>query len=371
MVNKLKVIISGGGTGGHIFPAIAIANAIKKIKPDAEILFVGAQGRMEMEKVPKAGYPIEGLWISGFQRKLTTQNLLFPLKLLSSLAKARRILRRFQPDVAIGVGGYASGPTLQMANQMGIPALIQEQNSYAGATNRLLAQRVEKICVAYDKMERYFPKGKLIQTGNPVRSDLINVTASKAEAAANFKLDVTKKTIVLFGGSLGAKTLNEAMAASTEWLQQRPDVQILWQCGSLYVDEYQNSETSKLPNVKISAFIDRMDLAYLLADVVVCRAGALTISELCLVGKPAILIPSPNVAEDHQTKNAMALVEKDAAILLKNADAKVKMIPAALQLLDDDNFVKQKLAINIQKLAKPNAAEEIAKEVLNLVRGEK
>ena len=367
MVNKLKVIISGGGTGGHIFPAIAIANAIKQIKPDADILFVGAKGRMEMEKVPKAGYPIEGLWISGFQRKLTIQNLLFPLKLMSSLAKARRILKRFQPDVAIGVGGYASGPTLQVAAQLGIPTLIQEQNSYAGATNRLLAKKVQKICVAYDKMERYFPKEKIIITGNPVRNNLVNNEATRAEAADYFTLDVNKKTLVIIGGSLGARTLNQAMAESTEWLRGRTDVQVLWQCGSLYYEEFKNCETAKLPNVLITAFIDRMDLAYKLADVAIARAGALTVSELCLVGIPAILVPSPNVAEDHQTKNAMSLVEKDAAILLKDADAILQMIPKALQLLDDDNFIKQKLAINIQKLAKPKAAEDIAQAVLKIV----
>jgi UDP-N-acetylglucosamine--N-acetylmuramyl-(pentapeptide) pyrophosphoryl-undecaprenol N-acetylglucosamine transferase len=366
---KVKVIISGGGTGGHIFPAIAIAKAIQTIQPDAEILFVGAKGRMEMEKVPKAGYPIEGLWISGFQRKLTVQNLLFPLKLLSSLTKARRIVKRFQPDVAVGVGGYASGPTLQMAAQLGIPCLIQEQNSYAGATNRLLAKKVQKICVAYDKMERYFPKEKIRITGNPVRNDLINNEATKAQAADYFTLNVNKKTILIIGGSLGARTLNQAMAESTEWLRGRTDVQVLWQCGSLYYEEYKNLQTSKLPNVLITAFIDRMDLAYRLADVAIARAGALTVSELCLVGKPAILVPSPNVTEDHQTKNAMALVEKDAAILLKDADAKLQMIPKALQLLDDNNFVKEKLAINIQKLAKPNAAAEIAGEVLKLVKG--
>ncbi|MFN7118186.1 MAG: undecaprenyldiphospho-muramoylpentapeptide beta-N-acetylglucosaminyltransferase [Saprospiraceae bacterium] len=366
MVNKLKVIISGGGTGGHIFPAIAIAKAIQKIKPDAEILFVGAQGRMEMEKVPKAGYPIEGLWISGFQRKLTWQNLLFPLKLISSLLKARQIITKFKPDVAIGVGGYASGPLLEMATRMGVPALIQEQNSYAGATNRLLAKKVQKICVAYDKMERYFPKDKIIITGNPVRNDLVNNEATKAEAADYFTLDVNKKTILIIGGSLGARTLNQAMAESTEWLRGRTDVQVLWQCGGFYYEEYKNAQTSQLPNVLITAFIDRMDLAYKLADVAIARAGALTVSELCLVGKPAILVPSPNVAEDHQTKNAMALVEKDAAILLKDADAKTQMIPRALQLLDDENL-QYKLANNIRQLAKPNAAANIANEVLKIV----
>lgn len=363
----LKVIISGGGTGGHIFPAIAIANAIKAKQPDADILFVGAKGRMEMEKVPKAGYQIEGLWISGFQRKLTLQNLLFPIKLVSSMLKARQIIRRFKPDVAIGVGGYASGPLLEMATRMGVPALIQEQNSYAGATNKLLAQKVQKICVAYDQMEHYFPKEKIVVTGNPVRSDLVNINASREEALQYFGLDANKKTLVIFGGSLGARTLNQAMAASTEWLHKRPDIQVLWQCGSLYVEQYQNCETVKLPNVRIQAFIDRMDLAYKMADAAIARAGALTVSELCLVGLPTILVPSPNVAEDHQTKNAMALVEKGAAILLKDANAIAQMIPKALELLDDENL-RQKLSANIKQLAKPNAAEEIADEVLKLVK---
>ncbi|MBK7872723.1 MAG: undecaprenyldiphospho-muramoylpentapeptide beta-N-acetylglucosaminyltransferase [Saprospiraceae bacterium] len=366
MPRTLKIIISGGGTGGHIFPAIAIANAIKSKHPDADILFVGAKGRMEMEKVPKAGYKIEGLWISGFQRKLTLQNLLFPIKLLSSMAKARQIIRRFKPDVAVGVGGYASGPLLEMATRMGVPALIQEQNSYAGATNRLLSQKVQKICVAYDGMERYFPREKLVLTGNPVRKDLVDIQAMRGEALQYFMLDLNKKTLIIFGGSLGARTLNQAMAASTEWLQKRPDVQVLWQCGSLYVEQFKNCETAKLPNVKLNAFIDRMDLAYKMADVAIARAGALTVSELCLVGLPSILIPSPNVAEDHQTKNAMALVQKNAAILLKDSDAQAQMIAKALELLDDE-VLKQELSTNIKQLAKPNAAEEIANEVLKLI----
>lgn len=367
MPRALKVIISGGGTGGHIFPAIAIANAIKSKHPDADILFVGAKGRMEMEKVPKAGYPIEGLWISGFQRKLTLQNLLFPVKLVSSMLKARQIIQRFKPDVAIGVGGYASGPLLEMATRLGVPALIQEQNSYAGATNKILAQKVQKICVAYDQMQRYFPKEKIVVTGNPVRSDLVDIQADRKEALQYFALDANKKTLVIFGGSLGARTLNQAMAASAEWLQQRPDIQVLWQCGSLYFEEYQNCQTAKLPNVKMQAFIDRMDLAYKMADAAIARAGALTVSELCLVGLPTILVPSPNVAEDHQTKNATALVDKEAAILLKDANAISQMIPKALELLDDEDL-RQKLSNNIKQLAKPNAAEEIANEVLKLVK---
>ncbi len=367
MSRTLKIIISGGGTGGHIFPAIAIANALKSRQPDTEILFVGAQGRMEMEKVPRAGYPIEGLWISGFQRKLSLPNLLFPVKLVSSMLKARQIIRRFKPDVAVGVGGYASGPLLEMATRMGIPALIQEQNSYAGATNRLLAKKVQKICVAYEGMERYFPKEKIVRTGNPVRSDLVSIVASREEALQHFALDANKKTLLVFGGSLGARTLNQAMAASADWLRQRTDIQILWQCGSLYYEQFKHCETAQLPNVRIQAFIDRMDLAYQMTDVAIGRAGALTVSELCLVGIPSILVPSPNVAEDHQTKNALALVQKDAAILIKDAEAAAQLIPKALELLDDE-ALRQKLALNIKQLAKPNAADEIAEEVIQLTR---
>ncbi len=364
----MKVIISGGGTGGHIFPAIAIANALKTRVPDADILFVGAKGRMEMEKVPRAGYPIEGLWISGFQRKLTLQNLLFPIKLLSSMLRARQIIRRFKPNAAVGVGGYASGPLLEMATRLGIPALIQEQNSYAGATNRLLAKKVQKICVAYEGMERYFPKEKIVLTGNPVRSDLVNIATSREEALRYFALDANKKTLLVFGGSLGARTLNQAMAASANLLRQRADIQVLWQCGSLYYERFKDCETSQLPNVRIQPFIDRMDLAYNMSDAAIGRAGALTVSELCLVGMPAILVPSPNVAEDHQTKNALALAQKEAAILIKDADAAAQMIPKALELLDDV-ALRQKLSLNIRQLAKPNAADDIAQEVIRLIRG--
>lgn len=366
MSSSLKIIISGGGTGGHIFPAIAIANAIKARQPHADILFVGAKGKMEIEKVPRAGYPIKGLWISGFQRKLTLRNLLFPIKLLSSLLRASQIIRSFKPDAAVGVGGYASGPLLEMATRKGIPALIQEQNSYAGATNRLLAKKVQRICVAYENMERYFPQEKLVLTGNPVRSDLVRISATREEALAHFGLDPTKKTLLLFGGSLGARSLNQAMAASAAALRERPDVQVLWQCGSLYFEDYKNAETAKLPNVQIQAFIDRMDLAYKMADLVVCRAGALTISELQLVGKPAMLVPSPNVAEDHQTKNALALVERDAAIMLPDAEAKAQMIPETLALLNHPERLEE-LATNVHAMAKTDAAEQIADEVLNLI----
>ena len=361
-----RVLISGGGTGGHVFPAIAIADAVKAQAPEAEILFVGALGKIEMEKVPQAGYRIEGLWISGFQRKLTLRNLLFPVKLLSSMWKARRIVRTFRPDVAVGVGGFASGPTLENAYRMGIPALVQEQNSYAGVTNRLLANKVQRVCVAYEGMERFFPTDKIVLTGNPVRSDLARLTATKAEAAAHFQLEADKRTVLVFGGSLGALALNEAMLANTALMAAHSDVQFLWQCGKLYIERFSQCEAARLPNVRILPFVDRMDLAYTLADVIVGRAGALTISELCLVGKPAILIPSPNVAEDHQTKNAQALADKSAAIMIPNSEASARLMKEALELLNDEARCRQ-LSTNIRTLAKPNAAEEIAREVLGLM----
>lgn len=363
----LRIIISGGGTGGHVFPAIAIAKAIQAIEPKVEILFVGALGKLEMEKVPKAGFPIKGLWISGFQRKLTLRNLLFPVKLLVSLIEALRIVWSFKPDVAVGVGGYASYPTLATAAWLGTPGLIQEQNSYAGVTNKMLKEKVEKVCVAYYQMERYFPAEKIVFTGNPVRQDLLEVGDKKAEALKHFGFASDKPVLVITGGSLGARTLNDAMQANFEKLQAQSEVQILWQAGKLYIDEFSKSQTAALPGVKIVAFIDQMDLAYAMADVVICRAGALTISELCLLGKPAILIPSPNVAEDHQTKNAMALVEKEAAILVKDKAASVEMIDQALKLLSDQAQMTR-LSQQIKTLAKPAAAETIAREVLKLCR---
>ena len=363
----MKVIISGGGTGGHVYPAIAIADALKVSHPNIDILFVGAEGKMEMEKVPKAGYPIEGLWISGFHRKLTLRNLLFPFKLISSLWKANRIIKRFQPDVVVGVGGFASGPTLEMANRNGIPILVQEQNSYAGVTNKLLAKKANKICVAYQNMERFFPKDKLKWTGNPVRSDIEELESRKVAGIEHFKLDQSKQTILLFGGSLGAKTLNEAMAINTQAIAELSDIQIIWQAGKLYIEEYTNSATAKLPNVQIKAFLDRMDLAYAVADVVICRAGALTISELCIAGKPAVLIPSPNVAEDHQTQNALSLVKEEAAHLIKDKEAKERMIPAAIHIMRN-RVIKNRLSRNIRQLAKPNAAKEIAAEVIKLIK---
>ena len=365
MHKKTKIIVSGGGTGGHVFPAIAIANAIQQERPEAEILFVGAKGKLEMEKVPKAGYPIKGLWISGFHRKSMLRNVLFPFKLLHSIIKAGFLIRRFRPNAVVGVGGFASGPVLEMAGRMGIPALIQEQNSYAGATNRLLSKKVQKICVAYPNMERYFPKDKLILTGNPVRKDLVESKGSKAEGLTHFGMDLNKKTIFVFGGSLGAKSINQAIAANAALLRSNENIQVYWQCGKLYLEDFQNCEVAQLPNVKITAFVDRMDLAYAMADLVICRAGASTISELCQLGKAAILIPSPNVAEDHQTKNAMALVEQDAAILLKDKEAKEKIIELALQVIEEETRLEA-LSISIKKLAFSDAAKTIAEEVLAL-----
>ena len=362
----MKIIISGGGTGGHVFPAIAIAKAIKRIEPNADILFVGAKGKIEMEKVPKAGFPIKGLWISGFHRQLTLRNLMFPFKLISSLYKAWSILRKFKPDVAVGVGGYASGPTLEVSTRLGVPALIQEQNSYAGVTNKLLSTRVEKVCVAYDNMERFFG-GKVVLTGNPVREEITQIEGKKEAAQSHFDLKSDKRTILIIGGSLGARTVNNAMEDNFEIIKNQKNIQYIWQCGKLYFDEFQTKETAKLPNVHLTKFIDRMDLAYAVADVVISRAGATSISELCLVGKPTILVPSPSVAEDHQTKNAMALVEKDAAILVRDAEASEKMITTAQKVLTNDEQ-SASLSDNIKKLGKRNAAEEIAREVLSIVK---
>lgn len=363
----VNIIISGGGTGGHVFPAIAIADAIRQKVPGAEILFVGAMGRMEMDLVPKAGYRIEGLWISGFQRSLSVKNLLFPLKLAHSLLRARSILQRFRPDVAIGVGGFASGPLLEMAVRMGIPAVIQEQNSYAGATNRILARKVQKICVAYPDMGRYFPADKLVLTGNPVRGTLFAQKISKEEAAAHFGLDPSRPIVLLFGGSLGALTLNTAMEEATQILRNNPAVQVIWQCGKTHHDRFSTCQAAQLPQVVVRPFLDRMDMAYAAADVVVCRAGALTISELALAGKAAILVPSPHVAEDHQRKNAQALVDKHAAILVLDADAGKNLWPEILHLLADAN-VRSVLEQRIKSLGKPNAAADIASVALGLAQ---
>lgn len=331
-----RAIISGGGTGGHIFPAIAIANRIKLENPDAEILFIGATGRMEMEKVPDAGYKIEGLWISGFQRRLTAANLLLPLKIISSMLRARSIIKKFKPEVVIGVGGYASGPTLKMATQMGVPTVIQEQNSFPGKTNKLLAAKVSKICVAYEGLERFFPKNKIELTGNPVREDVVQIDGKKEEAFSFFGLDSTKKTVFIVGGSLGARTLNESVKNQLQFFAEN-NIQLIWQCGKFHIQSLRNELGSELPKgIVLTDFIARMDFAYAAADVIISRAGAIAVSELCLIGKPVILVPSPNVAEDHQTKNALALVDKNAAVLVKDIDARQTLVPVLKELISNE-----------------------------------
>ncbi|MBK9413802.1 MAG: undecaprenyldiphospho-muramoylpentapeptide beta-N-acetylglucosaminyltransferase [Bacteroidetes bacterium] len=362
---SLRVIISGGGTGGHIFPAVAIANALKKMNPATEILFVGANGRMEMEKVPAAGYKIVGLNISGIQRKLSLQNLMLPIKILQSVLKARMIVKEFKPDVAVGVGGYASGPLLFAATGMNVPALIQEQNSFAGITNKLLSKRVKRICVAYDGMENYFPADKIKITGNPVRENMVDIKGKREEALRFFRLSSDKKTVLLIGGSLGARTLNHSIAEGIQKLADK-NIQLIWQTGKAFYPKAQEL-TSQYSANGISAydFIQRMDLAFAAADVVISRAGASSVSELALVAKPAILVPSPNVAEDHQTKNAMSLVKKDAAILISDAEASAKLITQAIELINDQS-AQNKLQQNISKLALANSADVIAEEVYSI-----
>ncbi len=363
-MGKFRFILSGGGTGGHIYPAIAIANELKSRFPDAEFLFVGAKDRMEMQKVPQAGYKIRGLWIAGLQRKLTFDNTLFPVKLITSLLKARRILAEFKPDVVIGTGGFASGPLLQVASFAGIPSVIQEQNSYPGITNKLLAKNADKICVSYDGLERFFPKDKLVLTGNPVRQDLIDIADKRAEAIGYFKLDPAKKTLLVLGGSLGARRINELIAKELVNFEAL-GLQIIWQCGKLYLEQYQHFNEKE--NVQVVAFIDRMDLVYAAADVVISRAGASSVSELCIVGKPVIFIPSPNVAEDHQTKNAQAIVEKGGALLIREAELDTQFAPMFAKLVSDRQL-QQNLSDNIRKLAKVNATKDIADEIVKLIR---
>jgi len=358
----MKVIISGGGTGGHIFPAIAIANALREIDKNIEILFVGALGRMEMEKVPAAGYKIEGLWISGLQRELTVKNLLFVVKVIASLRKAKKIIKDFRPDVAVGTGGYASGPLLRVASGMGIPTLIQEQNSFPGITNKILGKRVNKICVAYDGLEKYFRKDKIIMTGNPVRHDILNLEGKREIAMNLLGLDPAKKTLLVIGGSLGARTINESIFVSLEELK-RNSIQVIWQTGKGFIEFAEKNFTKE--NGWVGAFITKMDLAYAAADIVVSRAGAISLSELAIVKKPCILVPSPNVAEDHQTKNAMALVQHDAAIMVKDADAK-KLLGKEIIALVTNSQLQKKLSANIGKLAFVNAAQVIAREVIKL-----
>jgi UDP-N-acetylglucosamine--N-acetylmuramyl-(pentapeptide) pyrophosphoryl-undecaprenol N-acetylglucosamine transferase len=365
---ELRVIISGGGTGGHIFPAVSIANAIKAQRPDAKILFVGAIGRMEMQRVPAAGYDIKGLPICGFDRKNLLKNVKVLYKIWKSQRMAKQIIRAFRPQVAVGVGGYASGPTLNKAAAMGIPCLIQEQNSYAGVTNKLLAKKAEKICVAYEGMERFFPAEKLILTGNPVRQTLLDTTISREDAIKAQGLDPSKKTILLVGGSLGARTINESVLQHLD-LVRSSDVQFIWQTGKYYSAEIaKRLQGMEIPNLKVTDFIIDMGAAYKSADLVISRAGASSISEFCLIGKPVILVPSPNVAEDHQTKNALALSTKDAAIYVKDSEAPSTLLELAVKTVNDEAKLKS-LSENILKLALPDSAKIIANEVIRLAEG--
>ena len=361
-MKKPRFIISGGGTGGHIYPAVAIANELKSRFPEAEFLFVGAKDKMEMQKVPQAGYAIKGLWISGIQRKLTLDNAMFPFKLLSSMWNSFRIIKSFKPDVVIGTGGFASGAVLKAASMLNIPTVIQEQNSYPGITNKLFAKKANKICVAYENLERFFPKDKMILTGNPVRQDLIN-EANKSEAIAYFKLDANKKTLLVLGGSLGARRINQLIEKELDFLLNQ-NIQIIWQCGKLYLNDY--SKYNEKENVQVVAFIDRMDLVYAAADVVISRSGASSVSELCIVGKPTIFIPSPNVAEDHQTKNAKAISDKNGAILIRESELEMQFETVFSDLISSENK-QAELSQNIKKLAKPNATKDIVEEIVKLI----
>jgi UDP-N-acetylglucosamine--N-acetylmuramyl-(pentapeptide) pyrophosphoryl-undecaprenol N-acetylglucosamine transferase len=359
---KYKFILSGGGTGGHIYPAIAIANELKLQFPDAEFLFVGAKDKMEMQKVPQAGYEIKGLWIAGIQRKLTLQNMMFPFKLISSLWDSNKIIRNFKPNVVIGTGGFASGPLLRAAGSSGIPTVIQEQNSFPGITNKLLSKKANAICVAYENLERFFPKDKIVLTGNPVRQDLIDISSKRQEAIAFYNLDPNKKTLLVLGGSLGARRVNQLIEKELKNILSQ-DIQIIWQCGKLYFEDYKKYN---LPNVKVVDFIERMDFVYAAADVIISRAGASSVSELCIVGKPVIFIPSPNVAEDHQTKNAQAIVDAKGAILLKESELESQFSIVFEALLKDTGKQNQ-LSDNIKKLARPNATKAIVEEIKKLL----
>lgn len=364
-MSELRVIISGGGTGGHIFPAVSIANAVKALRPDAKILFVGALGRMEMQRVPAAGYEIIGLPIQGFDRKNLLKNFKVLYKIWKSQRMAKKIIKDFRPQVAVGVGGYASGPTLNMAAAKGIPCLLQEQNSYAGVTNKLLAKKAAKICVAYEGMERFFPAEKIMMTGNPVRQQLLDTTITHEDAVRTFGFDPTKKVVLIVGGSLGARTLNESVLQHLDQIRQS-DVQFIWQTGKFYSAEIsERLKGQDIPNLTVTDFISDMGVAYKAADLVVSRAGAGSISEFCLLGKPVILVPSPNVAEDHQTKNAMALVNKAAALYVKDAEADKILLPLAIDTAKDDAKL-QSLHENILKMALPDSADMIAKEVIKL-----
>lgn len=362
-MKQYKFILSGGGTGGHIYPAIAIANELKSRFPDAEFLFVGAKDKMEMQKVPQAGYNIKGLWISGLQRRLTFDNALFPVKLLSSLLKSRTIIKQFKPDVVIGTGGFASGPLLQVAAIAGIPTVIQEQNSFPGITNKLLSKKANKICVAYENLERFFPKEKMILTGNPVRQDLIDIESKREEAIQFFNLDPNKKTLLVLGGSLGARRVNQLIEKELANMLSQ-NVQVIWQCGKLYLEDYKKYNSA---NVQVVAFIERMDLVYAAADIVISRAGASSVSELCIVGKPVIFIPSPNVAEDHQTKNAQAIVDKKGALMLKESELD-SQFGLVFEVLLKDQGKQNQLSENIKLLAMPEATKKIVDEIVKLIR---
>ncbi|HLU86752.1 MAG TPA: undecaprenyldiphospho-muramoylpentapeptide beta-N-acetylglucosaminyltransferase [Taishania sp.] len=362
-----RVIISGGGTGGHIFPAIAIADEIRRQFPDVHILFVGAEGKMEMEKVPQAGYKIIGLPIAGLQRKLTAKNLSLPFKIFKSMMMARATLKEFKPEIAIGVGGYASGPTLKMANLLNIPTVLQEQNSFAGKTNKLLGKKAEKICVAYEGMEKFFPKNKIVVTGNPVRSEVAQIEGKRASAFEFYGLDPQKPTLLIIGGSLGAKTLNDSMLDGLDKLQ-RSGIQTLWQCGKLYYNQLSEAVRERnMTGIKLTEFIARMDYAYAMSDVIISRAGAISVSELTLVAKPVILVPSPNVAEDHQTHNAMALVNKEAALIVKDKDARTTLIDEAIALIQNKPL-QEDLSKNIAELGKPNATADIVAEIVAICK---
>ncbi len=359
----MKVIISGGGTGGHIFPAVSIANALKEADSSIEILFVGAEGKMEMEKVPAAGYKIVGLPVAGFQRRLTLKNVTFFFKLAASMLKAGKVVKQFNPDMVVGVGGYASGPVLRVATRRNIPTIIQEQNSFPGVTNRILSQKVNKICVAYPEMERFFPESKIILTGNPIRQNLLKVV-SREEAAGYFGLDPNKKVVFVTGGSLGARSINEGMLAGYQKLNEE-GVQLIWQTGKYYYEQIK-STVEENSNIKIMAFVDRMEAAFSLADVVVSRAGASSISEIALLGKATVFVPSPNVAEDHQTKNAMALVKEDAAEMVADKNVSKDLVSKVLKLLKSDGHLMQ-LQTNVKKFAKPDAAKHIVEEMFKIL----
>ena len=361
-MDNYRFILSGGGTGGHIYPAIAIANELAVRYPNAEFLFVGARDRMEMEKVPQAGYKIEGLWISGLERKLSLKNLMFPIKLISSLMKAARIVSRFKPQVAIGTGGFASGPLLKMASVKGIPCVLQEQNSFAGITNKLLAAKAAKICVAYDGMEQFFPAGKIVKTGNPVRESIVRKAHSREAALKHFGMDPAKPVLLILGGSLGARRVNEIIAEKLDFFSEF-GLQLIWQCGKLYFEKYKEYHSD---NVRVYDFLNKMDLTYAAADIIISRAGAGSVSELCLVGKPVIFIPSPNVAEDHQTKNAEALVAKNAALMVKENELDKRLETVFSELISSKDM-RDKIGNNMKALAMPEATKHIVDEIVKLL----